>query len=73
LLDATNENQVWFPEQAADQLRMVRVAGTERSMWIPEESSPVQRLVGPEGFEPSTSRFLRSSYELRQLFSVALA
>jgi len=25
-------------------------------------------MVGPEGFEPSTSRFLRSAYELRQAF-----
>ena len=25
-------------------------------------------LVGPEGFEPSTSRFLRPTYELRQVF-----
>ncbi len=32
-----------------------------------------QNVVGPEGFEPSTSRFLRTAYELRLFESVALA
>jgi len=30
-------------------------------------------MVGPEGFEPSTSRFLSYAYELRLFASVALA